>query len=125
MAKKVKHNAVFNTISHQSPDNSLVDGIDKAKIENYDRLAFENTKLQAQIEQYMRENSELMVITKSKDLIAYLLEVTENAPKKYRFSLTGKCTAFRWTCWKNLYLPMKCGWAIRNDTPFKKMPLQN
>ena len=59
MAKKVKHNAVFNTISHQSPDNSLVDGIDKAKIENYDRLAFENTKLQAQIDQCIRENSEL------------------------------------------------------------------
>ncbi len=38
----------------------------------------------------MRADSELMVITKSKDMIKYLFDISENAPKKFRFSLISK-----------------------------------
>lgn len=38
----------------------------------------------------MRADSELMVITKAKDLISYLFQISENAPKKYRFTLVSK-----------------------------------
>ena len=31
-----------------------------------------------------------MVITKAKDLISYLFQISENAPKKYRFTLISK-----------------------------------
>ena len=35
----------------------------------------------------MRENSELMVITKAKDIVNYSFVIAENAPKKFRFTL--------------------------------------
>ena len=35
----------------------------------------------------MRENSELMVITKAKDIVNYSFAIAENAPKKFRFTL--------------------------------------
>ncbi len=35
----------------------------------------------------MREDSELMVITKSKDIVNYVFTISENAPKKFRFTL--------------------------------------
>ena len=35
----------------------------------------------------MRENSELMVITKAKDIVKYSFVIAENAPKKFRFTL--------------------------------------
>lgn len=35
----------------------------------------------------MRSDSELMVITKAKDIISYTFTVAENAPKKFRFTL--------------------------------------
>ena len=38
----------------------------------------------------MRADSELMVITKSKDLIKYIFTISENAPKKFRFTLISK-----------------------------------
>lgn len=38
----------------------------------------------------MRVDSELMVITKSKNLIDYVIAVSENAPKKFRFTLITK-----------------------------------
>jgi len=38
----------------------------------------------------MRTDSELMVITKSKDLVKYIFSVSESAPKKFRFSLIAK-----------------------------------
>ena len=38
----------------------------------------------------VRSDSELKVITKSKDLISYILSISENAPKKYRFTLVSK-----------------------------------
>ena len=38
----------------------------------------------------MRADSELMVITKAKDLIAYLFRISENSPKKFRFTLISK-----------------------------------
>ena len=38
----------------------------------------------------MRENSELMVITKARDLAGYVFAISENAPKKFRFSLIAK-----------------------------------
>lgn len=38
----------------------------------------------------MRDNSELMVITKAKDLLKYVFLISENAPKKFRFTLIGK-----------------------------------
>jgi len=38
----------------------------------------------------MRADSELMVITKAKDLVKYVLVISENAPKKYRFTLVSK-----------------------------------
>ena len=38
----------------------------------------------------MRADSELMVITKAKDLITYLFQISENAPKKFRFTLISK-----------------------------------
>lgn len=59
MAKKARHNAVFNAISPQTQDNSPINDIDKAKIENYDQMVSENAKLQSQIEQYVQENIEL------------------------------------------------------------------
>ncbi len=34
--------------------------------------------------------SELVVITKAKDLISYIFRVTENSPKKFRFTFIGK-----------------------------------
>jgi hypothetical protein len=37
-----------------------------------------------------REPSELTVITKTKDLLKYILIVSENSPKKYRFTLTSR-----------------------------------
>ncbi len=37
-----------------------------------------------------RADSELMVITKAKDLISYLFQISENAPKKFRFTLVSK-----------------------------------
>lgn len=37
-----------------------------------------------------REPSELTVISKTKDLLKYILSVSENSPKKYRFTLTGR-----------------------------------
>lgn len=39
---------------------------------------------------FIRANSELMVITKAKDLLRYVFVISESAPKKYRFSLVGK-----------------------------------
>lgn len=38
----------------------------------------------------MRSDSELMVITKAKDLISYSFTIAENAPKKFRFTLITK-----------------------------------
>lgn len=38
----------------------------------------------------MKNNSELIVITKSKDLISYIFLICENAPKKFRFTLINK-----------------------------------
>ncbi len=38
----------------------------------------------------MRKNSELIVITKAKDLISYLFTVTEKSPKKFRFTLVNR-----------------------------------
>lgn len=38
----------------------------------------------------MRADSELKVITKAKDLISYLFQISENAPKKFRFTLISK-----------------------------------
>ncbi len=38
----------------------------------------------------MRENSELMVITKAKDIVRYSFTIAENAPKKFRFTLTTR-----------------------------------
>lgn len=35
----------------------------------------------------MRENSELMVITKAKDIVKYTFIISNNAPKKFRFTL--------------------------------------
>ncbi len=35
----------------------------------------------------MRDNSELMVITKAKDIVDYAFCIAENAPKKFRFTL--------------------------------------
>lgn len=35
----------------------------------------------------MRADSELMVITKAKDLVKYVFIISENAPKKFRFTL--------------------------------------
>ena len=37
-----------------------------------------------------REPSELTVISKAKDLLSYILTVSENSPKKFRFTLTGR-----------------------------------
>ena len=38
----------------------------------------------------MRSDSELMVITKAKDIISYSFTIAENAPKKFRFTLVAK-----------------------------------
>ena len=38
----------------------------------------------------MRDNSELIVITKSKDLLKYVMVISENAPKKFRFTLISR-----------------------------------
>ena len=38
----------------------------------------------------MRADSELMVITKAKDIVAYVILISENAPKKYHFTLISK-----------------------------------
>ena len=38
----------------------------------------------------MRENSELMVITKAKDLVKYVFTACENSPKKFRFTLVTR-----------------------------------
>lgn len=38
----------------------------------------------------MRQDSELVVITKVKDLIKYVFQISNNAPKKYRFSLISR-----------------------------------
>lgn len=38
----------------------------------------------------MRADSELMVITKAKDIVSYWMLISENAPKKYRFTLISK-----------------------------------
>lgn len=38
----------------------------------------------------MRDNSELMVITKSKEIISYIFSIMENSPKKFRFTLFAK-----------------------------------
>ncbi len=38
----------------------------------------------------MSSNSEFALITKSKDLCTYILTVTQNSPKKFRFTLTSR-----------------------------------
>ena len=38
----------------------------------------------------IKEQSELMVITKAKDLCNYVLTVTQKSPKQFRFSLVGR-----------------------------------
>lgn len=38
----------------------------------------------------MRENSELMVITKAKDIVKYTFAIAENSPKKFRFTLVTR-----------------------------------
>ena len=43
-----------------------------------------------------RQQSELMVIMKAKDLCNYVLTVTQKSPKQFRFSLVG--------CMQNLSL---------------------
>ncbi len=37
-----------------------------------------------------REPSDLTVISKTKDLLTYILKISENAPKKFRFTLTSR-----------------------------------
>ena len=37
-----------------------------------------------------RQESELIVITKARDLCTYVMEVTQSAPKKFRFSYVNK-----------------------------------
>ena len=36
------------------------------------------------------DNKELVVVTKAKDLCAYVLDVTEKSPKRFRFTLTSR-----------------------------------
>lgn len=38
----------------------------------------------------MRNNSELVVITKAKDLVSYIFTATEKSPKKFRFTLVNR-----------------------------------
>lgn len=38
----------------------------------------------------MRADSELMIITKLKDLVNYCITISEKAPKKFRFTLVSK-----------------------------------
>lgn len=38
----------------------------------------------------MQNQSELIVITRSKNIISYIFSVSDNAPKKFRFSLLSK-----------------------------------
>jgi uncharacterized protein YacL (UPF0231 family) len=37
-----------------------------------------------------QKESELVVITKTKDLCAYVMEVTQKSPKQFRFSYVGR-----------------------------------
>lgn len=53
---------------------------------------------------FIRANSELMVITKAKDLIKYVFVISESAPKKFRFSLIGKMQSISLDILENLVL---------------------
>lgn len=60
----------------------------------------------------MRSDSELMVITKAKDLINYSFKISENAPKKFRFTLITKL--------HNLTLDVLESLILANEIPVGK-----
>lgn len=51
----------------------------------------------------MRNENELTVITKSKNLCSYIFKVTQNSPKKYRFSLVSRLENTSLDIISNLY----------------------
>ena len=49
------------------------------------------------------EDSELTVITKAKNMSAYIFQVTQSAPKKFRFSLVAKLQNLSLDVLSNIY----------------------
>lgn len=63
MAKKIKHNAVFGNTTAQQEVKALqtpsIDDVDRAKLDQYDKLVDDNAKLHSQLESYVQENIQL------------------------------------------------------------------
>ncbi len=51
----------------------------------------------------MAQKTELTVITKAKDLCSYVLTITENSPKRFRFTLTSRLQNLSLDVIENLY----------------------
>ena len=51
----------------------------------------------------MRQNNELTVITKAKDLASYVMTVTQKSPKQFRFSFVGRMQNLVLEVIENLY----------------------
>ena len=49
------------------------------------------------------KKSELSVILKTKDLVNYILTITEKSPKKFRFTMTGRIINLSIEALENLY----------------------
>jgi len=49
------------------------------------------------------KSDELVAITKAKDLCAYILEVTEKSPKRFRFTITARMQNFALDIIEKLY----------------------
>lgn len=50
-----------------------------------------------------REDSELTVITRAKELCTYILSVTDKSPKKFRFTLISRLQGYALDIIENLY----------------------
>lgn len=61
MAKKIKHNAVLDSVSNvtESTIPTNISSDDIAKLNHYDKLVAENERMHQQIETYVQENIEL------------------------------------------------------------------
>ena len=75
----------------------------------------------------MYKQSELMVITKAKALVSYILTVTQKSPKQFRFSLVAKMQNYAMDIVETLYKANEVfiAGANRNLQKEKRLDLQH